>query len=405
MALSPHEKRSLFRFLAIYLGAGLLVVAGFSWLIYRIEAESIRDHTLSTLRMKAMQIAASAVDAQMRGRPFKIPESIGCDYLLVGIDGKPKQRCMEEKVVLDKEFTIERGCAYYVDRSVRGHLGIQAVVVRDCTYGSHISAIARRVAWTALGVYLFWVLVGWYLGRLFLKPMREKIEAMDRFVKDSTHELNTPVTTMLLALQKIESETYRPVHLEALQMSGRLIARIYEDLTFMTLQEKRVQKEHVREMDVAKVVHESVSFFSILAERKDITVQVDTVPCLVEADPHHLALLVKNLLDNALKYTRNGGIVTLTLESSTLRIADTGIGIPREKLRAIFRRFHRENDVEGGFGIGLNIVQSICTMYGYGLHVTSEEGKGSTFTVRFSGRDVRAEKKGFTPSHSNPVDT
>lgn len=383
MVLSPYEKRSFFRFMAIYLGAGFLVVTGFSWLIYRIEAESIHDHTLSRLRMKAMHIAASAVDAQMRGHPFKIPESIGCDYLLVGIDGKPKQGCISEKVDLEKEFTIKRGCAYYVDRSVRGHLGIEAVVVRDCAYGSHIAAIARRAVWTALGVYFFWVLVGWYLGRLFLKPMREKIEAMDRFVKDSTHELNTPVTTMLLALQKIESKVYSPTHLEALQMSGRLIARIYEDLTFMTLQEKRVRKEHVRKVDVAKVVYESVSFFSILSERKGITVEVDTEPCLVEADPHHLALLVKNLLDNALKYTGNGGKIAITLNGCVLRVADTGIGIPSDKLQAVFRRFHRENDVEGGFGIGLNIVQTVCNLYEYDLHVESEKGKGTTFTVRF----------------------
>ena len=384
MALSPYERRSLFRFLAIYLGAGFLVVAGFSWLIYRIDSESIRDHFLSSLRMKAMQIAASAVDAQMQGTPFKIPESIGCDYLLVGIGGKPKEGCITAKVDLDREFTIRDSCAYYVDRSVRGHLGIQAVVVRDCTYGRQIATSARRVLVTALAVYLLWVLIGWYLGRLFLKPMREKIEAMDRFVKDSTHELNTPVTTMLLALRKIESQSFRPVHLQALQMSGRLIARIYEDLTFLTLQEKRIRKDHVKPVDIAEVVQESVAFFSILAERKGIDVKVEARPCIIEADPHHLALLIKNLLDNALKYTRSGGEVRITLEECVLQVIDTGIGIPQDRLQAIFRRFHRENDVEGGFGIGLNIVQTICDMYGFGLRVESKEGEGTIFSVEYT---------------------
>ena len=392
MALSPDEKRSLARFMAVYLGAGLFVVVAFSLLFYRIDSESIRARTLSTLRMTAMKISASAVAAQMRGAPFEIPDTLGCEYLLLNISKKPIEGCLSGPLDLQKEFYVKEGCAYYVDRSAHGHLQIEYIVLRDCTYGKKIEKCALRVMMMGLAAYLFLMLVGWYLGRLFLKPMREKIEAMDRFIKDSTHELNTPVTTMLLALQKIESKECRPAYLKALQMSGRLIARIYEDLTFMLLQERKVQKEHVQNVDIAKVVDESVAFFSILAERKGITVKVDARPCLVEADPHHLALLVKNLLDNALKYTRSGGVVTITLDACVLRVADTGIGIPRDKLQTIFRRFHRENDVEGGFGIGLNIVQSICEMYGYGLHVESEPGKGSTFSIRFSENDASVGK-------------
>ena len=384
MALSPHEKRSLFRFLAIYLGAGLLVVAGFSWLIYRIDTESIRDHTMSQLRMTAMTIAASAVDAQMRGTPFAIPESVGCDYLLIGTDRKPKQGCILEPVDLNEEFTIRGGCAYYVDRSVRGHLGIEAVVVRDCSYGERVAASARRVALTALAVYGFLVLVGWYLGRLFLEPMREKIEAMDRFVKDSTHELNTPVTTMLLALQKIRPGDCKPAHLRALKMSGRLISRIYEDLSFLLLRAPSAEKEHTEPVDVERKVRESVDFFSILSERKRIDVKIETEPCIVEADPHHIDLLVKNLIDNAVKYTRPDGRIVVTLKDCVLKIEDSGVGIPPEKLRSIFERFERADKVEGGFGIGLDIVRTICCIYGFEVRVRSEEGEGSEFLVDFA---------------------
>lgn len=387
MALSPDEKRSLARFMAVYLGAGLFVVVAFSLLFYRIDSESIRERTLSSLRMAAMKISASAVAAQMRGTPFEIPDTLRCEYLLLDVSKKPIAGCLSGPLDLEKEFYVKEGCAYYVDRSAHGHLRIEYIVLRDCTYGKKIENCAIRVMMMGLVAYLFLMLVGWYLGRLFLKPMREKIETMDRFIKDSTHELNTPVTTMLLALQKIESKECRPAYLKALQMSGRLIARIYEDLTFMLLQDRKVQREHVQSVDVAKVVDESVAFFSILAERKGIAVKVDARPCLVEADPHHLALLVKNLLDNALKYTRIGGVVTITLDACVLRVADTGIGIPKDKLQIIFRRFHRENDVEGGFGIGLNIVQSICQMYGYGLQVESEKGKGTTFTIQFSSNE------------------
>jgi two-component system OmpR family sensor kinase len=172
-------------------------------------------------------------------------------------------------------------------------------------------------------------------------------------------------------------------YLKALQMSGRLIARIHEDLSFLLLREKDVQRSHLERVDVAQNIRESVAFFSILSERKRIEVHVRCEPCFVEADPHHIDLLVKNLIDNAIKYTKQGGRIDIALEGCRLRIEDTGIGIPREKLKRIFERYQRGSDLEGGFGIGLNIVETICRMYGYGLHVSSEEGRGSVFSVDF----------------------
>ncbi len=369
--------------MAVYLGAGLAIVITFSLLFYRIDSQSIRDRTLSNLRMTAMKISSSAVAAQMQGTPFTIPESIGCDYLLLDASKKPIEGCITEPLDLEKEFDVRNGCAYYVDRTAHGHMKIEYIVLRDCSYAQKLRHCAVRVIAMGTVAYIFLILVGWYLGRLFLKPMREKLEQMDRFIKDSTHELNTPVTTMLLALEKIEAKECKPVYLQSLQMSGRLISRIYEDLSFMLLQEKRSEKEHLKKVDLQKVVKESVAFFSILAERKRIDVQMHTRPCIVEADPHHMALLVKNLLDNALKYTRSGGHVEILLEDCRLIVTDTGSGIPSDKLQTIFKRFHRENSIEGGFGIGLSIVERICRIYGYEIEVKSEPGRGSLFTVQF----------------------
>ncbi len=372
--------------MAVYLGAGLLIVVTFSLLFYRIDSESIRDRTLSNLRMTAMKISASAVEAQMQGKPFNIPKSVGCDYLLLDASKKPIAGCITEPLDLTREFYVRNGCAYYVDRTAHGHMKIEYVVLRECSYAEKLRNCAVRVIVMGMAAYLFLMLVGWYLGRLFLKPMREKIEQMDRFIKDSTHELNTPVTTMLLALEKIEAKECKPVYLKSLQMSGHLISRIYEDLTFMLLRNKSVEREHLKKVDVADTVRESVAFFSILSERKRIEVATRLSSCVVKADPHHLALLVKNLLDNALKYTRSGGRVEMVLEGCRLDVRDTGSGIPKEKLERIFDRYHRENSVEGGFGIGLSIVERICDIYGYRVEVVSEVGRGSTFSILFRPR-------------------
>ena len=386
--MSQWERRSFLRFMAVYLGAGLLVVAVLSYLFYRIEREAIRDRIFAGLRMDAMAIAASAVEAQMRQTPFRVPETLGCDYLLLGPDGKRVGGCLKGPVARERESYIQNGCAYVVDRSAHGHLGIDAVVVRDCRYAAKIRQSAFRVTAVGVGAYLFLIGVGWYLGRLFLEPMRRRVEAMDRFVKDATHELNTPVTILSLALQKIgDGKRCRPVYLEALHMSGRLIARVYEDLVFLLMEEASAKAACRERFDVAESVRSAAAFFRILAEKKGVRLEVEARSWTVFADPHHIDLLIKNLVDNALKYTRPGGSVKISLQSGVLEVEDTGVGIAREKLQRIFERFTRESDIEGGFGIGLSIVRRVCRLYGYRIAVDSREGEGSRFCVYFHSRE------------------
>ncbi|WOE70798.1 HAMP domain-containing sensor histidine kinase [Hydrogenimonas thermophila] len=384
MGLSPSEKSSLFRFMAIYLGTGFIVVVAFSTLFYKIESESIKDNSFAKIRMFAMNISASAIDAQMHGAKFEIPKRKDYEYLLLKQNGEIVGGNISDNVDISKDEYVKNGCAYYIDRSVRGHLGIDYIVVRDCTLQQKIVQSGKNVAIIAVIAYGFLILVGWYLGRLFLKPMREKIDLMDRFIKDSTHELNTPVTTMLLALHKIDKKGCKPVYLRSLQMSVRLIGRIYEDLSFLMLKSQVRDNTQIKSVDLSKKIKESIDFFSILSENKKLEILYNLETCIIQADPHHIELLIKNIIDNAIKYTNPGGKIEISLKNCELKVSDTGIGISEEKLSVIFNRFHRENSVSGGFGIGLDIVKTICQIYGFTVNVESNLGKGSSFIVKFA---------------------
>ena len=109
----------------------------------------------------------------------------------------------------------------------------------------------------------------------------------------------------------------------------------------------------------------------------------------MKGDPHRLDQLVGNLVGNAIKYTPEGGTITLSLYQdggwARLDVADTGMGIPAEHLPHIFERFYRVDKAHsrrsGGSGLGLAIVKGIAEQHGGKVSVTSEPGKGSTFSV------------------------
>ena len=150
------------------------------------------------------------------------------------------------------------------------------------------------------------------------------------------------------------------------------------------------QAEWVR-FDLAALVATTADQMSLLAEDKHITVTCDSsAPVLIEGDRARLKQVVVNLLDNAIKYTPNGGRIKLKIAqeegSAVLDVADDGIGIPPEALPHVFKRFFRVDGSrsrdQGGAGLGLSIVKSICDAHGARVEVSSTPGQGSRFRIR-----------------------
>ena len=103
--------------------------------------------------------------------------------------------------------------------------------------------------------------------------------------------------------------------------------------------------------------------------------------------------LIDNLLSNAIKYSDVGDSISITLKNSVLEVRDTGIGIDEKVQEDIFKRYSRANDERGGFGLGLNIVLSICKQYKIKIALDSKKGEGSTFVLTFPKVKVKKEKK------------
>ena len=228
--------------------------------------------------------------------------------------------------------------------------------------------------------YLVLAILGYYLIKLLLKPIKEARKQLDNFIKDTTHELNTPITALLMCAN--ESSLKNPKNLERILVSAKRVSELYKDLTYIFLEDKN--SKVLEELNLKELIDEQLSYFYLLANKKQIKIECKLDDTKVIMDREDFKRLFSNLISNTIKYNKKGGAVKIGLKSKTLTIEDTGIGIDREKINNIFERYYRATTNSGGFGIGLSIVKDICNKYNIKLKVESVKDKGTKFIMQYN---------------------
>ncbi len=215
-----------------------------------------------------------------------------------------------------------------------------------------------------------------------------------RFTADAAHELRTPVAIILSQAQRVltrerDPETYQRT-LEACVSAARRLNQLTESmLTLATHDGDAISVKH-EHSDLAVIVRETTEPLQPLTEERHIALELYLSPASCLGDALRLSQIILNLLSNALDHTPDGGRIKLTTVSKSdyaiFTITDTGCGIAEEHLPHIFDRFYRADEsrtrTTGGAGLGLSICKAIADEHSATLEVTSELGKGSTFTLR-----------------------
>lgn len=248
-----------------------------------------------------------------------------------------------------------------------------------------------------------------------ISRLEEAVQGSKRLVADASHELRTPLTVMRGELESMAAEPQassgtREMIASLLEEVERLAAVVDGLLALSRLDTGEASAEWVK-FDLAELVATTADQMSLLAEDKSISVVCDAPQrVIVEGNRARLKQVIVNLLDNAIKYTPSGGTVRLKVAwqngQGVLEVADTGIGIPPEALPHVFERFFRversRSREQGGAGLGLSIVKSICTAHGAAVEVQSTSDQGSRFCIRFPLPAAELEQS--RSSHLLPAD-
>jgi heavy metal sensor kinase len=229
-----------------------------------------------------------------------------------------------------------------------------------------------------------------------VERLNQSFEQIRQFSTDVSHELRTPLTAIRGQLEVAlftakTPEQYQDAMVNALQDVEQL-SNIVRALLLLSQAESGQLALQMEPVDLSEAARDIAEQYQISAEAEGLRLTSDLAAgCVVRADRTQMERLISNLLSNALKYTRSGGSVHLTVRevdgSVHLIVEDTGIGIPAEKIPHIFDRFYRvrsarKSPVEG-LGLGLSFVSWIVEAHGARIDVESGEGKGTRFTVRF----------------------
>ena len=295
-------------------------------------------------------------------------------------DGKAIYSEIKEPINFEKDFYIENGQCYTVTRSKSVHMGIQYIVLKENDLSAQIRALRIKIIGYLVFSFILMGVVGYFLGRLFLQPVREQIESLDRFISDTTHELNTPVSAILMTVQSLKNVDEKKR--KRLEASAKRLSVMYSSLTYRL--EGKIEADEWLRLD--EIIKARAEYVRDLIASKRLQMELDLEPTLVRMNRQSADRLIDNLLSNAIKYSDVGDSVTITLRNNVLKVKDTGIGIDKEKQADIFKRFHRANEERGGFGIGLDIVLSICKKYKIKLELDSKKGDGSTFILTFPNK-------------------
>ena len=283
-----------------------------------------------------------------------------------------------------------------------GKLVGRVVIAKDLSRHDHVlTRLIQALALSSLAFLFIAALAGHWAAKKAMIPIKDAFEAQRQFVADASHELRTPLSVFQASLAVLERKEGSAMAassqqvLADLQDEVRRMTRLVSDLLTLARADSGVMGVIKEEMNLVPVAQQTARALQPLADRKNITLHL-VVPkqAILSADKDRMAQLLVILLDNAIKFTLDGGEVTLAVqcqgdhhnEKITISVRDTGIGMTKVEADQIFKRFYRADKArsreEGGTGLGLPIAAWIATVHGGVISVTSEPGRGSTFVVQ-----------------------
>lgn len=380
------EKRSLFRFLTLYLGSTFLLFFSATLIFYAYQKHHILDEQRDRLKTQANQINKELRRLhQQFSTPLIYPFQALYNSAIYNSDREYIFGSFHPlSLSWEKEFYIKEGILFYIHQLEPYYLGAKYLLINRKIEYKKIISLQKTLLFFLFIAGIFFTLLGLFLGKLFIAPMKESIDRVNRFIEDTTHELNTPISTILTNIELIETlyNCEAKQEMKRIEIASKTLSRLYDDLTYLKLNHN--YHRAIEPIDMGQIIRERLLYFQSMIEAKLLELKEEiTQGVIIDIDKNDAIRLIDNLLSNAIKYNQKRGTISVILTHQSLYITDGGIGIKEEDLSKIYERFSRANKSEGGFGIGLDIVGQVIKEYDFKFNIHSIYRKGTEVTIEW----------------------
>ena len=346
--MKNHEIESYIKsFLLFFFSLSLLVVVLF-YFDYKKNIQNLKSDIFAQMRLCSFDLKCPDFDLK-----FKKKESIKPLFL----------------------YEDEKGLVSYFD-----FLGINDKYLSIRYSKEKYELKKKQYLKSVILKYIFIEFILMLLSFLFsyyaLRPLRDALLTIEEFIKDILHDLNTPITTLALNSALLKSDDKNRDKIKKINHSIKKIVWIQDNLKSY-ISDMPTQKDIVH---LRPIVIDQIKFFSAIYT--DISHEIFGESFKIYTNKELLSRILSNIISNAYKYNKSGGLVTIIFDSkhSKLKIKDSGVGIKNPS--KIFERFYKEQ--ARGTGIGLHIVKKFCDELNIDVKVSSKIGEGSEFVLDFS---------------------
>ena len=379
--MNKITKKSFYSFLSLYLISSFIFLATAAYWFFSSQLAMEMNNNFYKMNHIADSVSSKIIHAHMSSEHYELDKFPNAMVALLDKDKKLLFGGVNKNIDFSQEFYNANNTFTLISKRASGHLDVEYIVVRSSECNENIAILKNKIAYVVIITAFVIIVIAVFMSYMFLKPLRDKMQEIEDFVKDTTHELNTPITALMMSLSRLKSKkSYDEKILSNISISTKQLYDIYASLSFVSFDNSAEPTEDILLNDV---VDKSISYHGELLDKKNIAVVKSLKKCPLNIAPSKAKMLINNLLNNSIKYSTPNTTIRIATTNNSLCIQDEGIGISKKKQDEIFKRFVRASSYAGGFGVGLNIVDSIVKEYNYKLSLVSDTGKGTTITIAF----------------------
>jgi len=243
------------------------------------------------------------------------------------------------------------------------------------------TSVLLKASLITFGIITLILLLSFYFLNSFSIPFKRVNEKLDDFIKESMHEMNTPLSIINVNVDLFDSIHGKNKYFNRIKSATKSLATIYNDMDYLIKQNRVDYKDEL--ISLEEFIQERVEYFELICQLKNIELSfTPSTTTYIMFNPTKLQRVIDNTLSNAIKFSLKDSPIEVRTEATeeggiTLLIKDYGQGIKNPE--KIMGRYYRENEYKNGFGIGMSIVKSIIDEADITLHIQSKLSEGSTF--------------------------